>query len=505
MLKTIQVSGSSAVGKTAVIKSLLPQLQSRGEAACVAKIDCLHSDDGEIYSALGIPCVVGLSEDICPDHFLVSNLCELWQWASEQQAQTLIIETAGLCHRCSPATVKTVSICVVDCTASSHAPMQLGPMLSLADIIILTKIDLVSQAEREIISASVVALNPKARLFAVDGLVGYGIEPLAEHLCSLPATESYEGDYLRFTMPSGVCSYCVGEQRVGSAWQQGAINKIDFTSRSAKNGVVETDADDAGLQAATKAAGGEGGATPEKPLLSQGFEFLEVCPGHDKDGKPENFAVLTLRIGELYTIVGNTGAGKSRLIKDIEQLVKGDSATGREIRINGKVTASEQRPLLAANLIAHLSQNMRFSLDLSVEAFVQRHLQVRGRDRSLLKQVIELANRITSEPLSGASSLHELSGGQGRALMIADIALVCDSPIVLIDEIENAGINKEIALSILTDRRKLVLIATHDIQTALMAQRRIVLGNGALVDVVERKSEEAAYYQELQARSRCQD
>ena len=27
--------------------------------------------------------------------------------------------------------------------------------------------------------------------------------------------------------------------------------------------------------------------------------------------------------------------------------------------------------------------------------------------------------------------------------MIADIALVCDSPVVLIDEIENAGVDKE--------------------------------------------------------------
>lgn len=34
--------------------------------------------------------------------------------------------------------------------------------------------------------------------------------------------------------------------------------------------------------------------------------------------------------------------------------------------------------------------------------------------------------------------------------MIADIALLCDSPIVLIDEIENAGIDKERALGLLS-------------------------------------------------------
>ena len=39
---------------------------------------------------------------------------------------------------------------------------------------------------------------------------------------------SFEGDILRHTMPSGVCSYCVGEQRVGSAFQQGVVGKINF-------------------------------------------------------------------------------------------------------------------------------------------------------------------------------------------------------------------------------------------------------------------------------------
>lgn len=45
--------------------------------------------------------------------------------------------------------------------------------------------------------------------------------------------------------------------------------------------------------------------------------------------------------------------------------------------------------------------------------------------------------------------------------MIADIALICDSPVVLIDEIENAGIDKEHALRALLGHDKLVLVVTH--------------------------------------------
>lgn len=100
--RVILFSGASAVGKTAAVKALLPLLNIA--QCCVCKIDCLRTQDDEVYRRMGVPCVAGLSRDICPDHFLVSNLPELWQWADAQNRPTLLLETAGLCHRCSPAT-----------------------------------------------------------------------------------------------------------------------------------------------------------------------------------------------------------------------------------------------------------------------------------------------------------------------------------------------------------------------------------------------------------------
>lgn len=226
--KIILFSGASAVGKTAVLKSLLPLLLAGDCTPCVCKIDCLQSEDGRMFESLGLPCVTGLSGDICPDHFLVSNLPELWGWADDLGRDTLLIETAGLCHRCSPATQKMVAGCVLDCTTSSKAPAQLGPMLTETDFIVLTKIDMVSQAEREIIIWKLQQLNPMAEIFPVDGLAGYGVEPLAQWLMEKSIVENYENDLLRHTMPSGVCSYCIGECRVGSAFQQGVVGKIDF-------------------------------------------------------------------------------------------------------------------------------------------------------------------------------------------------------------------------------------------------------------------------------------
>lgn len=226
--KVFLFSGASAVGKTAVLKAVLPLLAEKGASPCVCKIDCLKTDDAALFQQLGLPCVVGLGGDICPDHFLVSNLPELLNWADRQTRETLVIETAGLCHRCSPATAHMTAGCVLDCTASCKAPGQLGPMLTQADFVALTKIDMVSQAELEIISWQIRRLNPAAEIFPIDGLAGYGADLLAQWLLDRPDCESFDGDVLRHTMPSGVCSYCVGETRVGSAFQQGVVGKIHF-------------------------------------------------------------------------------------------------------------------------------------------------------------------------------------------------------------------------------------------------------------------------------------
>lgn len=230
--KIIMLSGGSAVGKTSVLKHLVPYLKSWYITMLLCKIDCIRTTEQEVYRSLDVPYVVSASGDICPDHFLVTNLPELWNYAEKRHCEYLIIETAGLCHRCSPATVHSVAGCILDCTASAKSPAQLGPMLTNADFIVTTKIDMVSQAEQEIILWNLKQLNPDAALFAVDGLAGYGVELLGNFLISLPDTDTFENDILRHTMPSCVCSYCVGEQRVGSAFQQGVVGKISFGEAS---------------------------------------------------------------------------------------------------------------------------------------------------------------------------------------------------------------------------------------------------------------------------------
>jgi ABC-type lipoprotein export system ATPase subunit len=86
--------------------------------------------------------------------------------------------------------------------------------------------------------------------------------------------------------------------------------------------------------------------------------------------------------------------------------------------------------------------------------------------------------------------------------MIADTALLSSSPIVLIDEIENAGIDRRRALDLLMAKEKISLISIHDPILALMGGRRIVISNGAVVEVIEPSAAEKA---NLAALSRIDD
>ena len=224
---------------------------------------------------------------------------------------------------------------------------------------------------------------------------------------------------------------------------------------------------------------------------------LTIHPGRGKDQRPEAFAPLVLGPGDLCAVAGNTGSGKSRLIKDIEQLVNGESPTGRRILLDGKAVPFGSRQFVSGRLVAHLSQSMRFVLDLTVMDFLALHCRCRDQTGLMPKQILDMANTITPEPVFSSDHLNLLSGGQSRALMIADIALVCDSPVILIDEIENAGIDKKKALHLLTNSKKLVLIVTHDPHTALMARKRIIMDNGAVRAVLARTPEETRLFARL--------
>lgn len=227
---------------------------------------------------------------------------------------------------------------------------------------------------------------------------------------------------------------------------------------------------------------------------------LTILAGHDKSGNKEGFEELTINKSEIISIVGPTGSGKSRLLADIEWTAQGDTPTGRGILINGELPDKKWRFSSNNKLVAQLSQNMNFVMDLTVREFLELHAGSRlVQDvEGVIDKIIKAANNLAGEKFDLDTPVTSLSGGQSRALMIADTAILSSSPIVLIDEIENAGIDRKKALELLVSEDKIVLMATHDPILALMGNRRIVIKNGGISQIIKTSDEEKELLLELE-------
>lgn len=223
------------------------------------------------------------------------------------------------------------------------------------------------------------------------------------------------------------------------------------------------------------------------------IENITILGGVNKQGEAENIKLL-INTGEIISIVGPTGSGKSRLLADIECLAQADTPTKRTIFINRKELDDEARFNFDGKLVAQLSQNMNFIMDVSVEDFLTMHAKVRmGRNcdfAEVVNRCFAMANELAGEKFTLDTKVTQLSGGQSRALMIADVACISSSPIVLIDEIENAGIDRQQAVKVLAKSEKIVIMSTHDPLLALSADKRIVIKNGGIAKIIETTQQE---------------
>ena len=222
---------------------------------------------------------------------------------------------------------------------------------------------------------------------------------------------------------------------------------------------------------------------------------LVIEGGADKQGREEPLGHLELHAGEVVALVGPTGSGKTRLLADIERLSRGDSPTGRRVTLQGGPGDRSE----AMALVARISQSMGFILDATAADFLRMHAEFRGHGdpASAVDEALVWANRICGESFDAETPLAHLSGGQARALMIADTVIISNCPVLLIDEIENAGIDRTAALDFLLSHQSIALVATHDPLIALRAEKRIVMAQGAMTSLVERTDSELGLLDQL--------
>lgn len=183
---------------------------------------------------------------------------------------------------------------------------------------------------------------------------------------------------------------------------------------------------------------------------------------------------LTVKQGELVTLLGPSGCGKSTLLRSIAGLTEVDSGS---IVLNGKDIV--RTPVQKRN-IAMVFQNYALFPNMTVAQNVGFGLKMKKVTTAHAKpRILESLEMVEMEHLTNRHP-HQLSGGQcqrvalARALVTRPALLLLDEPLSALD----ARIRKNLREHICNIQKNLnltTLFVTHDQEEALVMSDRILL------------------------------
>jgi len=231
------------------------------------------------------------------------------------------------------------------------------------------------------------------------------------------------------------------------------------------------------------------------------IESISIIGGFGKHGVPDALQRVDFHMGDVVSIVGQTGSGKTTLIEDIELFADRNTPSQRRVLVNNAaLPAQDFMGSPSQHPVALITQHTNFLSDMEVYKFLLTHAAIRGSRavESIVAETLDFANQLTGEAIDPANAMTELSGGQTRALLIADAVIIGNSPIILLDEIENAGIHRTKALELLKKYRKIFIFVTHDPRISLLSDFRIIMQHGAMQKLLTTSAEEQEVVQEIE-------
>ncbi len=203
---------------------------------------------------------------------------------------------------------------------------------------------------------------------------------------------------------------------------------------------------------------------------------------------------LSVERGEILTILGGSGTGKSVMLKMMLGLMQPD--TGRVVVLDQDVGALRQGDLLGIRRkVGMLFQSGALFDSMTVYDNVAYALVERGEvDHDAIAarvaEVLDMVGLPGTERLMPA----ELSGGMKKRIGLA--RAVADTPEILLYDEPTTGLDpinvRRINELILTLRRELnvtSIVVTHDLSSAFMVSDRLaMLADQHIVEVEERKA-----------------
>lgn len=196
---------------------------------------------------------------------------------------------------------------------------------------------------------------------------------------------------------------------------------------------------------------------------------------------------LQIAEGEVVSVVGASGAGKTTLLQIIGTLSRQNSGT---VEVNG-IDTSE----LKGNQLARFrNRNIGFVFqfhqllpeftaleNVCIPGFIAKTARKTVEKRAAeLLDFLKLSERLEHKP-------GELSGGEQQRVAIAR-ALINDPAVILADEpsgnldTENKTELHNLFFQLRDEMNKTLVIVTHDMQLAKMADRMVKMKDGMVVD-----------------------
>ena len=235
----------------------------------------------------------------------------------------------------------------------------------------------------------------------------------------------------------------------------------------------------------------------QKPPLVE-IEDLTVRFKGNRDVYAVNGVSFTLDEGEVLTILGESGSGKSVTLKTLLRLLpENRTEIGGKVRVGGEdVLAMRGRKLAdhRGGTVSMIFQDPMLALDPvytigeQIAEAVIRHENV-SRQAAMARALEMLERvRIPSPQRRLKAYPHEMSGGMRQRAMIA-LALACKPKLLLADE-PTTALDATVQIQILLLLRELqqefgmsVIFVTHDIGVAVEVSDRIaVMYAGAFVE-----------------------
>jgi ABC-type lipoprotein export system ATPase subunit len=128
---------------------------------------------------------------------------------------------------------------------------------------------------------------------------------------------------------------------------------------------------------------------------------ITVLAGRGKSGAQEPVPVVRFAMGEVVSIVGPTGSGKTCLINDIALFASRNTPSMRQVLVNGAPPQAEFLEDASKNPIALITQHTSFLSDLPVRRFIETHARVRKHPNpgAAVDETLSFADQLTGEAI----------------------------------------------------------------------------------------------------------